>query len=142
MLVKAALSHKLINKEEPLLAVALAPADKVDNVSVPQLGHDFHLCLELPQPLLRLLLRRLFFRQHLDGHMKILVMQVAFVHRAKPSLTELVLVCEIARCSYQLAEAPFLPRVPAVRFVALSYYGCTTAPTAGHIRQQCQAQAR
>ena len=48
--LKAALSHKLINKEEPLLAVALAPADKVDNVSVPQLGHDFHLCLNSLNP--------------------------------------------------------------------------------------------
>lgn len=101
--IEAASGHELVDKRQSFPATV--PADELDDVAVPKLAHDIDLCLKLLPPLHG----RLLLRERLDGHMPVLVTQVASVHRTEPPSPDLFLLGEIVRRGGKLAVAK-LPR--------------------------------
>ncbi|WVZ64634.1 hypothetical protein U9M48_014128 [Paspalum notatum var. saurae] len=93
ILVEAATSHKIVDNEETLLAIIIAPANELDNVAMPELAHDLDLGRELPPPLLRRSRRR---GERLHRDMAVLVVQVPAVHRAEPASPDPLALGEVA----------------------------------------------
>uniref|UniRef100_K3ZJ55 Uncharacterized protein n=1 Tax=Setaria italica TaxID=4555 RepID=K3ZJ55_SETIT len=90
VLVEAALRDELVDEQEALAAVA--PADELDQVAVPQLADDPDLRLELPAAL-----RGGLRRQHLDGDVAVLAREAPAVDGAEAAAPELVLLGEVPR---------------------------------------------
>ena len=75
--VEAAIGHQLVDEEE--LAAAVAPADELHQVSVPQPADDAHLRGVLLPPLLRALGYPFY------GDLKVHLLQESSVHRPEPT---------------------------------------------------------
>ena len=109
MFVEAAVGHQLVHEEE--LAAAMAPADELHEVAVPQPADDPHLRGVLLPPLLGAL------GHPLDGDVKVHLPQESPVHRPEPAFPELLPVREVVRGNGELAVAeplwpgPFLELV-------------------------------